>query len=178
MKHVIKELLRESLLKEVNKTELTDDYFIRRVPFLRDNKHKVTTNNEVGAIVQIITTSKEYTDIDVADSDNNIRKINKFSFNLTFEYSISLVSGSPDSRLHIFTLKPNIHVELDDSDVANHIFHVMMQQQMKTMETDVSFKLPKGENVSDSDIDKVINELNGTFFKLEEYLTKFYGITI
>lgn len=173
MKSQIKILLRESL-NEIEQSRLTVNYFKERVPFLRDSYQGVETDK----VIQIHTTRKDHSDamIHAPNADQEFIKFKYFKTGVNFEYRKGLVSGNPNDIIHVFELIPMVIMEpISDNKVFVSVFQRVMDEQMRKLGTEETIQLPKGKDIPDEEMDKVVNNMNKTFFEFEEFL-KNYGI--
>lgn len=170
MKSLIKTLLRE-IINEVEQNKLTIQYFKKRIPFLRNTWHEVEYDNGI----QIFTDQINHPEAKTLDSDKNIITFKKFTVGVNFEYTRGRVSGD-DNVLHNFKMTPLVQAELNsDDELFKTIFRRVMLTQLDKIGVNKSIVLPKGVEIPDVELDRIINEMNKTFFIFEEFLAN-YGI--
>lgn len=170
MKSLIKTLLRENI-NEIEQTQLTVDYFKKRIPFLKNPWHEVDYDRGI----QIFTDQINHPEAKTLDSDKNIITFKKFTVGVNFEYSRGKVSGN-DNVLHTFTLNPIVRFEMNSDDMlVKTVFQRVMLMQLDKIGVKENIELPKGVEIPDTELDIIVNEMNKTFFVFEEFLAN-YGI--
>ena len=170
MKSLIKTLLRENI-NEIQQTQLTVDYFKKRIPFLKNPWHEVDYDRGI----QIFTDQINHPEAKTLDSDKNIITFKKFTVGVNFEYTRGKVSGN-DNVLHNFKMTPVVQVQLNsDDELFKSIFQRVMMMQLDKIGVNDSIELPKGADIPDAELDRIVNEMNKTFFVFEEFLAN-YGI--
>jgi len=159
----------ESLLTEVKQDELVKDYFKKRIPFLKNNWHELDYDRGV----QIFADQGNHSDAKTVDGDGNIITYKQFKTGVSFEYTRGKVSGN-DNVSHNFKLKPFIMAEPNTNDeLLNTVLKRAMLMQLENIGVHESIELPIGVEIPDVDLDRIVNEMNKTFFVFEEYLHNF-----
>jgi hypothetical protein len=166
LKQFIKTTIREYLNENIG-TNNVKDILLKRIPFLkeynifkhpRDDKRleaqKVTYNENVKVIMGY----------DII----NFSQYNVSSKITYYPYKIN------DNIFHNFIIKNQFHTtqpkEMDD--LTFRVFLIVKKQLEEKLSYRKEIMIPNNEYIPKDELDKIINEMNGILFKIEEFTEK------
>lgn len=163
MKLLIRNLLRESLGVDIS----IKDVLIKRIPFLKE--YNIYDHPRDSSRLEAKKISF-HEDVKVMMGDDIITfpQFNPSSEVIYYEHKIN------DNVFHHFIIKNNLHAMQPD-DMDDLTFRVFLHVKGK-IEDNLSYKneymVKDGEVIPDDVLDGIINDMNKTMFKFEDYTNK------
>lgn len=167
LRNFIKTNIRKYLNEQQILNESIKDILIRRIPFLKEYNIFKDRKYENRLEAQRVVFNK---DIKVIMSDDIL---NFEQYNVVSEifYSAHIIN---ENTFHNFIIKNTFHVtqpkEMDD--LTFRIFLIAKQQLEKKLSYSKEVIVKNNEEIPKDELDKIINEMNGVLFKIEEFTKK------
>jgi hypothetical protein len=163
MKNLIKKLLRENLESNNN----IKDILIKRIPFLKEYNIFKHSRDEKRLEAQRIVNNENVTMI-MGDKIIKFPQLNISSEIYYYENKVY------DNTFHNFGVKNKIHAnrpkEMDD--LTYRVFIIAMKGLNETLSYNKEIMVKNNEEIPKNELDKIINDMNGTLFKIEEFTQK------
>ena len=158
--------IREYLNENVSTTNVKD-ILIKRIPFLKEYNVFKHPRDEKRLEAQRVIYN-ENVKVMMGDDILNFPQYNVSSEIIYYPHKIN------DNIFHNFIIKNEFHFtqpkEMDD--LTFRVFNIVINQLEKKFSYRKEFMVKIGEKISKEDLDIIINEMNGTLFKIEEFTDK------
>lgn len=168
LKHFIKNTIRECLNEQVGRTNNIRNILIKRIPFLKE--YEIYTNPrdkrrlEAKRIVY-----NENVPIIMGDDILIFPQYNASSEIIYYPHQIN------DITFHHFNIKNKFHMVQPKEKMDNLSFRVFLAVTTE-LEKKLSYRkeviLSHNEDITENELNEIINEMNGNLFKFEEYTKK------
>ena len=165
-KKLIKRLIRENL----EWGDVTPEYLINRIPFLKDYELFTYEPSRSQPIHFNLTRNVGFENVELGFGDNLVTMpaisiVSKFSY---YQHRSSTGFG------HIFVLDNNMYVRTpeDMSSVEAMAFRLIYKHTGENYSYSEEIYLNENEELTKEELDRVINEINRKFFAFEEFTDK------
>lgn len=143
------------------------DILIRRIPFL--SEYKIYNHPRDGSRLEAIRISNN-SDVDVVWGDEVITfpQYNVSSEIIYYKHTVD------DNTFHNFIIKNKFWTSQPKSmdDLTFRVFLMAMNILEKNLSYSEEIMVSGGEYIKSVDLDRVINDMNGVLFKIEEFTEK------
>lgn len=166
LKNIIKNKLREYLTEQKSNDSIKNT-IITRVPFLKDYKifknHKDENRLETQKIV--------YNENVKVMMNNEILLFPQYNISSEVIYYPHTIN---DITFHNFIVKNEFHTSQpkDMDDLTFKVFLIAKNLLEKNLSYSKELRLKSNEQIPVVELNQIINDVNGTLFKLEEYTEK------
>lgn len=164
---IINESTSKMLSEELNTSQNIKDMLIRRIPFLKEynifehprdknrlEAQKISYNGNVKVVI-----GEDIVNFDIYNVSSEVRY-----------YSDQL----NEKTFHYFTVKNTFHVskpkEIDD--LTFQVILAAHRQLEKNLSYRKEYVVKIGEEIPKDELDKIVNDMNGILFKIEEFTEK------
>jgi hypothetical protein len=164
-------LIRESLFEVISEQQIPDenikDILIQRIPFLKEyNIHSDSKDTKSLKAQRVIFNQ----DVKMVMGDKVIT-FPQYNVSSEIYYYQNKIN---DNIFHGFTIKNAFHV-MQPKEVDDLTFRVFLLA-IKQLEQNLSYRneimVKEGTSLTKNQLDKVINDMNGVLFKIEEFTEK------
>lgn len=156
--------INENITNSVN-VDLTSDYFKQRIPFLKTfNDFSTPTHINLQKMV-----NNGHVTIKLG---NDFTTLNQFNTSSEFHYSIDQM-GENRYRITISVKNQFWTTPPKYESKNNQLEYFVLLQALKRMEQKLSYtydEIKPQPKLSTEELNKVINDVNGCFFKFEDYV--------
>jgi len=163
---MIKLIINESLNEYVDTSNLKD-VLIRRIPFLKEYNIFKHPRYKDRLEAQRVTFNE---DVQMMMGDE-ILNFEQFNVSSNVIYDTHVVN---DNTFYSFTIKneliPTHPEEMDD--LTFKVFIMMLKKTEEKLSYHKEVMIQKGEGFPKSELDAIINDMNGILFKIEEFTQK------
>jgi hypothetical protein len=165
MKKLIKKLLRENLESNNN----IKDILIKRIPFLKEYNIFKHPRDEKRLEAQRVVYNENVTMM-MGDEIIKFPQLNISSEIIYYPHKIN------DNTFHKFIIKNQFHTmqpkEMDD--LTFRVFIIAMKGLNETLSYNKEIMVKNNEEIPKNELDRIINDINRTLFKIEEFTQKHY----
>jgi hypothetical protein len=158
--------LREYLNENVITTNVKD-ILIKRIPFLKEYNVFKHPRDEKRLEAQRVIYN-ENVKVMMGDDILNFPQYNVSSEIIYYPHKIN------DNIFHNFIIKNQFHTmqpkEMDD--LTFRVFLMAKKQLEEKLSYNKEIMIPNSEDIPKNELDKIINEMNGILFKIEEFTEK------
>lgn len=165
MKKLIKKLLRENLESNNN----IKDILIKRIPFLKEYNIFKHPRDEKRLEAQRVVYNENVTMM-MGDEIIKFPQLNISSEIIYYPHKIN------DNTFHKFIIKNQFHTmqpkEMDD--LTFRVFIIAMKGLNETLSYNKEIMVKNNEEIPKNELDRIINDMNRTLFKIEEFTQKYY----
>ena len=166
LKQFIKTTIREYLNENVSTTNVKD-ILIKRIPFLKEyNVFKHPRDEKRLEAQRVIY--HENVKVMIGDDILNFPQYNVSSEIIYYSDKIN------DNIFHNFIIKNQFHTmqpkEMDD--LTFRVFIMAQKQLEEKLSYNKEIMIQNSEDIPKNELDKIINEMNGILFKIEEFTEK------
>lgn len=166
LKYIIKEELRK-FINESHSSNNIKNILLDRIPFLKEYKIYKHPRDEKRFEAQRVTYNKDFM-VKMGDETVIFPQYNVSSEVIYYPHKIN------DNIFHNFIIINEFHViqpeEMDN--LTFRVFLMAINQLEKKFSYRKEFIVKIGEEIPKEDLDIIINEMNGTLFKIEEFTDK------
>ena len=158
--------IREYLNENISTTNIKD-VLIKRIPFLKEyNVFKYPRDEKRLEAQRVIY--NENVKVMMGDDILNFPQYNVSSEIIYYPHKIN------DNTFHNFIIKNQFHTmqpkEMDD--LTFRVFLMVKKQLEKNLSYNKEIMIPNNKDIPKNELDKIINEMNGILFKIEEFTEK------
>lgn len=168
IKHRVHNFLSENNING----ELIKNILIKRIPFIKDYTISKNPRDEKRLEAQRVI-HNENVKMVMGDDILTFPQFNVSSEVIYYPHKIG------DNTFHNFIIKNKFHSmqpkEVDD--LTFRVFLLAIQQLEKKLSYSKELMLPNNQEIPKEELDKIINDMNGVLFKVEEF-TKKYNINL
>jgi hypothetical protein len=167
LRKLIQRTIKEHLNEQVVDSNNIKDIILKRVPFLKE--YNIYTNpSEPNRLVAQRINENENVKIMMGDELLNFPYFNVSSDISYYSHKVY------DNTFHNFSIRNRFHVRKpEEMDyITYRVFLMGIKQIGEELSYTKELRIRDNENISQKEFDKIINEMNGTLFKLEEYTDK------
>lgn len=159
--------IKEYLNEEIQISNDIKNILIKRIPFLKEyNIFKSSRDNRRLEAQRVIYNKN--VKIVMGDQILNFPQYNVSSEIIYYPHTIN------DNTFYNFIIKNEFHVmqpkEMDD--LTFKTFLLAKKQLEKKLSYSKELMIKNNENISQNELDRIINEMNGVLFKIEEFTEK------
>jgi hypothetical protein len=150
-----------------NKSYNIKDIIIKRVPFIKEYKIFKHPRYDERLEAQKFKFNNDVT-VMMGDEIITFPQLNILSEIIYDEHKIN------ENTFHYFTIKNDISVMPPDDmdDLTRRVIVHVFKMQSDKISYSKEIMVKTGDNIPAEELDKIINEMNGNLFKLEEYSNK------
>jgi hypothetical protein len=163
MKNIIKKLLRENLESNNN----IKDILIKRIPFLKEYNIFKHPRDEKRLEAQKVVYN-ENVKVMMGNDILNFPQFNVSSNIIYYPHKIN------DNVFHNFIIQNKLKTtqpkEMDD--LTFRVFIMAKKQLEEKLSYNKEIMVKNNEEIPKNELDKIINDMNGTLFKIEEFTQK------
>lgn len=164
MKNIIKKLLRENLESNNN----IKDILIKRIPFLKEYNIFKHPRDEKRLEAQKVVYN-ENVKVMMGNDILNFPQYNVSSNIIYYPHKID------DNVFHNFIIENKLNTiqpkEMDD--LTFRVFIMAIKQLEEKLSYHKEIMVKNNEEIPKNELDKIINDMNGTLFKIEEFTQKY-----
>lgn len=169
----IRQVLREVFMEGVNRKQLTLDYFIKRIPFIKgyevvyDPEHYPHSSMPLRIDMTNRKMSENVT-LPMGDEVYTFPKVYAISEFFYYPHTVN------DNTFHIVGVTNKIHLEKPDNMSPLQYQVLIRAMQMKgeqEMSSVNEIMVPVGEDIPDSEMDAAISDINKKMFEFEDSLS-------
>jgi hypothetical protein len=164
MKNIIKKLLRENLQSNNN----IKDILIKRIPFLKEYNIFKHPRDEKRLEAQRVVYN-ENVKVMMGNDILNFPQYNVSSNIIYYPHKID------DNVFHNFIIENKLNTmqpkEMDD--LTFRVFIMAIKQLEEKLSYHKEIMVKNNEEIPKNELDKIINDMNGTLFKIEEFTQKY-----
>ena len=166
LRKFIKTTIREYLNENISTTNVKD-ILIKRIPFLKEYNVFKHPRDEKRLEAQRVIYN-ENVKVMMGDDILNFPQYNVSSEIIYYPHKIN------DNIFHNFIIKNKFHTmqpkEMDD--LTFRVFLMAKKQLEEKLSYNKEIMIPNSEDIPKNELDKIINEMNGILFKIEEFTEK------
>jgi hypothetical protein len=166
-KKFIATTLNEYLNEQQAPNEDIKSILIKRIPFLKDYNISKHPRDEKRLEAQRVVHNKNVK-VMMGDDILNFDQYNVSSEVIYYPHKID------DNTFHNFVVKNNFFTtkpkEMDD--LTFRVFLVAKNKLEENLSYSKEIMIPAGEEIPKNELDKIINDMNGILFKMEEFTEK------
>jgi hypothetical protein len=164
-------LIRESLFEVISEQQIPDenikDILIQRIPFLKEYNIHSDSNDTKSLKAQRVIFNQ---DVKMVMGDKVIT-FPQYNVSSEIYYYQNKIN---DNIFHGFVIKNAFHAmqpkEVDD--LTFRVFLLAIKQLEQTLSYRNEIMVKEGVSLTKNQLDKVINDMNGVLFKMEEFTEK------
>lgn len=164
MKNIIKKLLRENLESNNN----IKDILIKRIPFLKEYNIFKHPRDEKRLEARRIV----YNENVKVMNGNDILNFPQYNVSSNIIYYPHKID---DNVFHNFIIENKLNTmqpkEMDD--LTFRVFIMAIKQLEEKLSYNKEIMVKNNEEIPKNELDKIINDMNGTLFKIEEFTQKY-----
>jgi len=164
----IRKIIKSQLHEQLNiKDDSVDEILKNRIPFLKEYNIFKTPRNENRLEAQRVIYN-ENVKVMMGDDILNFSQYNVSSEIIYYPHKIN------DNTFHNFIIKNQFHTtqpkEMDD--LTFKVFILAKKQLEEKLSYNKEIMVSNDNGLSKNELDKIINEMNGILFKVEEFTKK------
>jgi hypothetical protein len=165
---IIRKIIKSQLHEQLNiKDDSVDEILKNRIPFLKEYNIFKTPRNENRLEAQRVIYN-ENVKVMMGDDILNFSQYNVSSEIIYYPHKIN------DNTFHNFIIKNQFHTtqpkEMDD--LTFKVFILAKKQLEEKLSYNKEIMVSNDNGLSKNELDKIINEMNGILFKVEEFTKK------
>lgn len=166
---IINHFINSNFINEEKEQTLSNikDNLIKRIPFLKDYNVFKNPRDPKRLEAQRVVYNQNVNVI-MGDQILNFPQFNISSNIFYYPHTIT------DNTFHHFIIKNEFHIAKpqDLDDLTFKVFIMAIKQLEKKLSYNKEIMIPNNEDISKNELDKIINEMNGILFKIEEFTEK------